>query len=306
MTSIVFFGTGPVASASLDFIRSIYNIEAVITKPRVAGYKGDTPVENLASALNLPTYFVTKRSELDELFNNTTFESSLGLVVDFGIIMSKKVIDHFELGIVNSHFSLLPRWRGADPISYTILSGDDKAGVSLMVIDEGLDTGKLITTKSIKTNTNETTGSLTEKLISLSNGLLETYLPQYLAGEVVPRNQPHPDRATFSHKISKADSIIDWSEPADVIERKIRAYQPWPQSRTTIGSIDVIITSATAIWPIQEAVPGKIEIVYDEDIKALFIGTHNGSLEIERLKPLGKKEMPIQAFLAGYRSRIGI
>lgn len=304
MTSIVFFGTGPVAAASLDFLRSKYNIEAVITKPRVAGFKGETPVETLAAAHSIPTYFTAKRTELDDLFYNKHFESPVGVVVDFGIIMSKMVIDAFPLGIVNSHYSLLPRWRGADPISYTILAGDTKAGVSLMVIDEGLDTGKLITAKSISIDATETTGSLTEKLINLSNKLFDEYLPRYLSGEIAPKNQPHPDRATYSHKISKADSVIDWNESSEVIERKIRAYQPWPQSRTTLGTIDCIITGATAVWHNNNLAPGELKVLDTDNAKALFVGTSDGDLEIDRIKPLGKKEMPIQAFLAGYRNSL--
>jgi methionyl-tRNA formyltransferase len=301
MTSIVFFGTGPVAAASLDFLRSKFNIESVITKPRVEGFKGITPVENIAKEHNIPVHFVTKRTELDVLFNNTRFESTVGVVVDFGIIISKNVIDQFAQGIVNSHFSLLPRWRGADPISYTILSGDEKAGVSLMVIDEGLDTGKLITSKSIQVDPGETTGTLTERLINLSNELLESYFPQYLSGGIQPRHQPHPDRVTHSHKIAKSDSVIDWSETAIVIERKIRAYQPWPKARTRLGSVDVIVLEAEVIDNKSNSAPGAIISSVPAN---LTVQTGDGSLSLKRLQPLGKKEMPVQAFLAGYRSQI--
>jgi len=296
MTSIVFFGTGPVAAASLDFIRRKFNIEVVITKPRAPSFKGITPVEELAKKHSYPVYFVSTRAELDDIFHNNKFSSTAGIVVDFGIIMSRDVIDRFDHGIINSHFSLLPRWRGADPISYTILSGDQKAGVSLMVIDEGLDTGKLITHKSTPVDTKETTGTLTEKLITLSNKLLESYLPRYLAGEIQPKNQPHLDRATFSHKISKQDSFIDWNEPAVVIERKVRAYQPWPQARAALGDIEVIITEASTS-EMGISTPGKIIV----EKNRLLVGTSENWLEITRLKPAGKKEMPIQAFLAGYR-----
>ena len=299
MTSIVFFGTGPVAAASLDYIRRLFDIEAVITKPRVPGFKGSTPVEELAKAHGYPTHFVTKRAELDELFHNTHFKSSLGIVVDFGIIMSGDVIGQFSQGIVNSHFSLLPRWRGADPISYTILNGDKKAGVSLMTIDEGLDTGKLLTYKSIGVDPKETTATLTEKLITLSNNLLEATLPRYIAGEIQPKAQPHPDRATFSHKIHKSDAIVDWNESAAVIERKVRAYQPWPQMRTTLAGIEVIITEAN-IAALDSPTPGKIIA----EKSRLFVGTSENWLEITKLKPSGKKEMPVQAFLAGYRQQL--
>ncbi len=304
MTSIVFFGTGPVAAASLDFLRSKFDIEAIITKPRVAGFKGESPVEELAKQHSIPLHFAENRSQLDTLFHNDQFKSSVGIVVDFGIIISKDVIDHFEKGIVNSHFSLLPRWRGADPISYTILFGDPKGGVSLMVINEGLDTGKLITHKSLAVDPKETTGSLTAKLIALSNDLFESYLPGYLSGEIKPKNQPHPDRATYSHKIFKADSIIDWNESADVIERKIRAYQPWPQSRTTIGNTTVIVIDAVAVWHGNDLAPGELKIPAEKNPQTIIVGTSDGDIQIMSLKPLGKKEMPVSAFLAGYRHQL--
>lgn len=299
MTSIVFFGTGPVAAASLDFLRGIFDIEMVITKPRVPGFKGSTPVEELAKTHGYPVRFVANRADLDELFHNAQLQSSLGIVVDFGIIISSNVIERFANGIVNSHFSLLPRWRGADPISYTILSGDEKAGVSLMVINEGLDTGKLITSKGIGMDPKETTATLTEKLIALSNELMESYLPRYLSGDIQPKNQPHPDRVTFSHKISKDDGTVNWNEPATTIERKIRAYQPWPQMRTTLAGIDIIITEAN-VAEMGASTPGKIMA----EKSRLFVGTAENWLEITKLKPAGKKEMPVQAFLAGYHAKL--
>src|SRR6266568_5558466 len=171
-TSLVFLGTGPVAAASLAFLADHFTIEAVITKPRKNGHKGSVPVEELSQRQNFPVYFVASKQELDDLSARHLFSSSVGIVVDFGIIISQKVINLFASGIVNSHFSLLPQWRGADPISYTILSGQKKTGVSLMVIEEGLDTGKLITQRGMDVGAKDTTGSLTEKLVNFSNQLI--------------------------------------------------------------------------------------------------------------------------------------
>lgn len=301
MTSIVFFGTGPVAAASLDYIRGIFDIEAVVTKPRVEGFKGSTPVESLAKHNGFPLHFVANRTELDDIFHNVNFRSGVGIVVDFGIIISKDVIDSFEKGIINSHFSLLPKWRGADPISYTVLSGDSKAGVSLMVIDEGLDTGKLITYKSMPVAPKETTGSLTEKLVSLSNKLIETHLQRYLTGITMPKNQPHPDRATYSRKIKKSDGIIDWHEPAITIERKIRAFQPWPKARAILGTLECIILDADVVDSQSHGKnPGEMDI----SKRQLIIHCGSEALSIRSLQPVGKKEMPVSAFLAGYASQL--
>lgn len=296
---IVFFGTGPVASASLDFLTQHFTIEAVVTKPRAQGHKGSVPVEELAHKLELPTFFVAGKDELDKLITEQSFLSSAGVVVDFGIIMSQKVIDSFEKGIVNSHFSLLPQWRGADPISYTILSGQPKTGVSLMVIEPELDTGKLITQKVMPVDPKDTTGTLTEKLIKFSNQLLLEYLPLYLDGKVAPRNQPHPDRATYSHKLSKADAIIDWNEDAAIIEQKIRAYQPWPKARAKLGSLECILIDGD-IAPSTGKPIGTISVASN----SLVVECGQDALSIIKIQPLGKKEMPVQAFLSGYRSQL--
>lgn len=295
---IVFFGTGPVASASLDFIANHFEIEAVVTKPRPTHHKGSAPVEELCVKRNLPLLFAGNKHSLDELIQTQQFSSRLGIVVDFGIIISQEAIEYFPLGIVNSHFSLLPQWRGADPISYTVLSGQPKTGVSLMLIEPALDTGKLITQKVTTVDPKETTGSLTDKLVDLSNKLILEYLPRYIAGEVTPRSQPHPDRATFSHKLSKADATIDWSEDAEVIERKIRAYQPWPKARATFGKIECIVTDADVVDRKNPA--GTLSFTNNE----LLVACGKHSLSIQTLQPLGKKEMPVKAFLAGYKSQL--
>lgn len=299
--TIVFFGSGPVAAESLKFIAAHFEIEAVVTKAVPAHHKAEAPVEVLAKSLGLPILLANNKKELDDIVLNTTFKSKLGIIIDYGVIVSTAVIESFPLGIINSHFSLLPEWRGADPITFSVLSGQEKTGVSLMVIDTGLDTGKLLTRKSIIIDPQDTTPTLTEKLIELSNKLLLEYVPEYQSGNLLPKNQPHPDRATYSHKLQKSDGIIDWRKPATTIEREIRAYTGWPQSRTTLGTIEVIITKAHAI-PANYDEPGTIDVV--DDLSSIMVDTSDGRLCIDNLKPIGKKEMPVQAFLRGYRSQL--
>lgn len=301
MTKVVFFGTGPVAAASLTSAAHDFDIETVITKASPPHHKGIAPIERVASSLNIPILFANTRKELDELFEGKTFESQIALIVDHGVIISQKVINYFPLGIINSHFSLLPQWRGADPISYSLLSGQTKTGVSLMVIEPTLDTGKLITQKVLAITPDDTLPSLTDKLVTLSNDLMREYLPRYINGEIKPKNQPHPNRATYSAKLSKEDGIIDWSKDAEVIEREIRAYIGWPQSRTKLADIEVIVTKA-AVAVMEPATQGQLKVEKNQ----LFVGTGKDWLEIQSLKPAGKKEMPIQAFLAGYRTKLGV
>jgi len=244
ITSIVFFGSGPVAAASLGFLSKNFNVEMVITKAVPTHHKEIAPVEQLANKLRLPIIFANTKQELDDIIDNHKFQSRLGILVDYGVIVSSKAIDCFEKGIVNSHFSLLPEWRGADPITFSILSGQPKTGVSLMLIEPSLDTGKLLTRKSINIKSDDTSISLTGRLVGLSNQLLCEYIPRYMSGDIKPKNQPHPDRATYSRKLTKADGLIDWGKSAEQIEREIRAYYEWPRSHTTVNDKLIIVTKA--------------------------------------------------------------
>jgi methionyl-tRNA formyltransferase len=295
--TVVFFGSGPVAAKSLSLLLNDFSVELVITKPRAPHHKGPVPVLELAASKNIPTLTASNKHELDQLITANSFNSSLAILIDFGIIVSQKVIDAFELGIVNSHFSLLPKLRGADPITFAILNGDTKTGVSLMLIDEGMDTGKLLTQKTYHLPNTITTPELTDELIALSHQLLCEYLPPYMDGKLQPRQQPHTDRATYTRKLTKADGVIDWNKPAIQIEREIRAFQGWPGSRTSLFGKDVTITKAHAVP--SDGTRGEVEII--KDTGELIVYAKTGYLCIEELKPAGKKEMPAKAFLSGLR-----
>ncbi len=283
----VFFGSGPVAAASLGFLKNHFDFEAVITKPA-------TLTEMATVNASEHTYGVSSAEELNSLINSKRFKSPVGIIVDFGVIVDKKTIDYFEFGIVNAHFSLLPQWRGADPITFAILSGQAKTGVSLMLIAPELDTGKLIAQKSLPLSPVATTPSLTAELIRLSNSLLLEYLPRYLAGKIKPRAQPHENRATYSRKLTKADGIIDWSKPAEVIEREIRAYILWPKSQTSLAGKAVVITGAHVV---KDEGPAGKPLAKNKEL-IIFCG--KDALAIDKLKPSGKNEMSAQEFLAGY------
>lgn len=299
--SIVFLGSGPVAAKSLELLISNFDIEAVITKPKPPHHRDTFPVIELAEQNSLALHMVSNKHELSNLFTKSSFRSKLAVLIDFGIIISQDVIDFFPKGIVNSHFSLLPEWRGADPITFAILSGQPKTGVSLMIIDKGMDTGKIIKQQSIKIQSNETTQALTDKLIVLSNEMLSDTLPKYLMGEVKPRTQPHPNRATYSRKIIKQDGLLDFSKSAEQLEREIRAFAQWPKSKTTLANIDVIITSAH-VTPSTSGRPGKI--VIDTQAGLIMIQCKDGYLCIDKLKPASKSEMTAKSFIAGYSQRL--
>lgn len=299
--TIVFFGSGPVAAKSLELLAKNFKIEAVITKPRPPHHKGDVPVLTIAEKLNLPVQTATNKQELDKLVGKNTLRSELAILIDFGIIVSRDVINYFPLGIINSHFSLLPLWRGADPITFSVLSGDTKTGVSLMLIDEGMDTGKLLTQKTFHLPKDITTPGLTEELIHLSDQLLSEYVPRYVRGDIKPHNQPHADRATYSRKLTKADGMIDWNKSAREIEREIRAFAGWPGSRTTLFGKDVILTQAYTVPSTPPAAkPGDTSII--KEARTLTVTTSDGSLLIQKLKPAGKREMTSKEFITGLKN----
>jgi methionyl-tRNA formyltransferase len=298
---IVFFGTGPVAAESLELLARDFEIEAVITKPRAAHHRGDVPVLDAAGKLELPIVEVGSKKDVTTAVTSGRFKSRLGVLIDFGIIIEQSVIDAFPLGIVNSHFSLLPQWRGADPITFAILSGQDKTGVSLMLLVEAMDEGPLLAIGETDLPNDITTPELTQRLIGLSYALLQDVLPKYVAGTVSGRAQTDVARAvgyssepTYSRKLTKEDSILDWLKTAEQLEREIRAYAEWPKSRAIIGSHAVIITKAHA-----EAGAGEPGELWLHD-KHLGVYTGSGVLMLERLKPAGKSEMSAQAFLNGY------
>lgn len=241
---IVFFGSGPVASATLEGLLPHFSVEAIITKPRAEGHRGSVPVLALAEARQIPVFTPRNKNELTELFANTSFTASVGLVVDYGIIISQSVIDHFERGIVNSHFSLLPEWRGADPITFSILAGrPETAGVSLMVINDKLDEGELIAQKPFDLPPTITTPDLTNELVALSNSMLIEYLPKYIAGDI--NTYPQPDKTpTYSRKLVKEDSILDIKKPADQLEREVRAFAGWPKSKVDLFGHTVVVKKA--------------------------------------------------------------
>ncbi len=291
--TIVFFGSGDVAARSLALLAANFNIEAVITKPQPEHHKAQFPVLAIAEKLGLKILTTAGKQELTNLFANNPVESRIGVVIDYGIIMPRAVIDRFEFGIVNSHFSLLPQLRGADPISFAILEGDDQTGVSLMLIVEELDEGELLDQRSLEIHDDDTP-NLTTRLIELSDQMLLEALPRYISGEIKPYPQAETG-VSYSRKLTKADSQLDWQKPAEVLAREVRAYKGWPRSRCLLGTQGVIVTEAHAA--LGTNVPGTIWLADKE----LGMNCSEGVLIIDKLIPLGKKEMTAHDFLLGYK-----
>ncbi len=290
----VFFGSGPVAAQSLELLAKEFNIEAVVTKPKPAHHKGDFPVLDIAKKLDLPVHTVSSKAELSELVSKKPFKSTLGVLIDFGIIVSQDVIDYFPLGIINSHFSILPEWRGADPITFSILSGQKDTGVSLMLLVEKMDEGPLLAYGKYDLPDDITTPELTEHLIQFSYHLLKDMLPKYNNQTKLAPQRVTERKVSYSRKLTKEDGLIDWNKPAKQIEREIRAFIEWPKSRTKLANKDVIITKAHVTNQTHQ--PGILVSENNE----LIVGCGELSLAIDELKPVGKKVMSGIDFTRGY------
>jgi methionyl-tRNA formyltransferase len=307
---VIFFGSGPVAAESLKLLKKDFFIEAVVTKPT-------TMAEMVSACSDTPVHSVSDRHELDVLFTTEKFDSTIAILIDFGIIVSQEIIDYFPKGIVNSHFSLLPELRGADPISFAILEGKNITGVSLMLLVKAMDEGPILSRGELELTGTETGPSLTDSLIILSHSLLKNTIPAYLNNMInpasgvtpVPRSQEFicnllnkEFNPTYTRKLKKSDGLIDWSKPASQIDREIRAFIDWPKSRTTIEFIDCVVTAVSIL---NEKVTGEAGSLFISGKKLAVVCGENALL-IETIKPAGKKEMDSTGFLNGYRNRLGI
>ncbi len=286
--NLVFFGSGPVAAATLRALyQANFSIEAIITKPRAGGFRGSVPVIDLAQTWDAPLFTPQNKQELTQLFAQQHFSSPVGLVVDYGIIITQSVIDTFQKGILNSHFSLLPQWRGADPITFALLSGQQKTGVSIMIINSKLDEGLLIDQQTYEIPADATIDQLTEALVELSNSMLIKDVPMYVAGQRT--SYPQPDQpVTYSRKIKKEDGTLDWSKTAPQLEREVRAYKGWPKSRSQLFGKDIVVT--------------KARVAHNELDGTLVMpcGSQTWLEIIELIAPSGRT-MNGAAFLRGYK-----
>lgn len=295
--SLVFFGTGPTSLDALQALNQDFTIEAVITKPAVKTSSGNTrptEIEGWATQQNLPVLTPASKAELSELIVEHSFASTAGVVLDYGRIIPQDVIDSFALGIVNSHFSLLPQHRGADPIRAAILEGDKTTGVTIMKIVAELDAGPILTWAEYELTDTITEPNLRTALSELNCALLPATLKLYLNGDIDPIEQDS-EAATYTSKTRKEDGIIDPSKLPDQLVRQVHAYVNWPKSYFELNGSTIVIVDAKA-----SAVEAPLGKLANSEGK-LYFGCTAGSLEIITIQPAGKKLMDSQSFINGYK-----
>lgn len=299
--TILFFGTEDFSAYTLNaLISQGFSIGAIITKPDTRRGRRKELVKPLVKQIgeqhNIPVWQPAKLKDIAH--DIAQFDAPAGVLVSYGKIIPQSIIDLFSPGIINVHPSLLPMYRGPSPIEAAILHGDTQTGISIMQLSAAMDAGPIYSQESAPLTGKETAPALYKSLGERGAELLTDILPSILDGTVQATPQQE-STASYCQLIAKQDGVIDWKKPAAQLAREIRAYQGWPQSRAIVGIVETIITEASADSPFQGA-PGTLLVSSD----ALKINTGNGSLSVYRLKPLGKKEMPVTAFLAGYKDKL--
>ncbi|MDG1645686.1 methionyl-tRNA formyltransferase [Klebsiella huaxiensis] len=299
---IIFAGTPDFAARHLDaLLSSEYEIVGVFTQPDRPAGRGKklmpSPVKILAEANGLPVFQPSSLRPQENQQLVASLNADVMVVVAYGLILPKQVLDMPRLGCLNVHGSLLPRWRGAAPIQRALWAGDTETGVTIMQMDVGLDTGDMLYKLSCPITGEDTSSSLYDKLAVLGpQGLLET-LAQLVSGTAKPEVQDET-LVSYAEKLSKEEARIDWSLSAVQLERCIRAFNPWPISWLEIDEQPVKVWRASVSTDTSSAEPGTIVAVSKLGIQ---MATGDGILNLESLQPAGKKAMSAQDLLNSRR-----
>ncbi len=295
--SIIFFGTGQTSLDALKVLSEKFTIEAVITKPDTTVHNKAQPTAVAAWARTnaISVYKPANKSELSALVAEKKFRANIGVVLDYGVIIPADVIDSFEHGIVNSHFSLLPTWRGADPIRAAVLHGDSVTGVTIMLIVPELDAGPILSWGEVALTDATTAIELRAELSELNCALLPETIQLYLDGSIEPIAQD-TESATLTTKTRKEDGLLNPSLTAHELIRQINAYLGWPKSYFEVNGNLMVITKAKASDYSTD--PGTLSTHNGK----LYFGCNGGSLEIQEIQPAGKKPMDAQSFINGYKN----
>jgi methionyl-tRNA formyltransferase len=311
--NVVFMGTPDFAVETLRaIVKAGYPVTGVVTKPdKPRGRKKEIvpgPVKAEALKLGLSVYQPVKVREPEAVKKIEEMKPDLIVVAAFGQIIPKEILDYPKYGCINVHASLLPAYRGAAPIQHAILDGQKETGVTIMRMNEGLDTGDIISREVYEIRADETGGSLFDHLSALGADLLIRTIPSIVDGSAVYTPQPSESTTPYASMIKKEDGLIHWDKNADEIERQVRGMNPWPSAFTYLdGKILKIWKSHAAdetetqnLPDARTKAPGEI---LGDDTKQLLVQTGDGILSLDEVQIAGKKRMAAADFLRGYRIR---
>lgn len=301
---LVFAGTPAFAAASLQALAVAgHQVVLVLTQPDRPAGRGmklsPSEVKQAAQGLGLEVFQppTLRDTAAQDRLRNCAADAMI--VAAYGLILPPAVLALFPLGCINVHASLLPRWRGAAPIQRALLAGDSETGVCIMGMEQGLDTGPVFLAKSLPIDAGDTAASLHDKLAGLGARLLVDALPGIEDGTLVPRPQP-AEGVTYAAKISKEEAAIDWRLDAKTLERRVRAFNPFPGCHTTLRSETLKIWRATPVDA--EGPPGQVLRIDDAGI---LVACGKGALRIEELQRAGGKRVGAAEFARGASLAVG-
>lgn len=298
---IVFMGTPDFSVPVLEALAgSRHQVIGVVTQPDKPKGRGGavamTPVKEKALELGIPVYQPVKVRDPEFVQVLKDLNPDIIVVVAFGQILKKNVLELPVFGCVNIHASLLPRYRGSAPIQWAVINGEKESGVTTMMMDEGIDTGDMLEKASVELESDETGGSLHDKLSAMGAELILSTLSKIEDGTITRTPQTN-ENTCYARMLKKSMGDIDWTMDAVSIERLIRGLNPWPSAYTRWNQKTLKIWKAEALKDEYEGTCG--EVVY-RDKNAIYVKTGGGTLSLKELQPEGKKRMEVEAFLRGY------
>lgn len=302
----IFMGTPDFAVGTLKaLIDSEHEVLAAVTQPDKPKGRGKamqfTPVKEAAVEAGIPVLQPVKVREPGFVEMLRELKPDVIVVVAFGQIIPNNILQMPKYGCVNVHASLLPKYRGAAPIQWAVINGDEKSGVTTMRMDSGLDTGDMLLSQEVALDKEETGGSLFDKLSMVGAELLLKTLKELEAGNVTPVKQPVDSPTSYASMMTKEMGNINWHKDAQSIERLIRGLNPWPSAYTHLGGKTLKVWRAVAEEGESGLEPGTVI----EAKKTVFVQTGKGILEILELQLEGKRRMASDAFLRGYQIERG-
>lgn len=303
MVRAAFLGTPSTAVPSLRALVEIAELALVVTRPdRARGRSGKPqapPVKEEALARDLPLAQPTSAAELRAALLQA-LPLDVGVVVAFGMLLPPQVLEIPRLGFVNVHFSLLPRWRGAAPVARAIEAGDTTTGVTLLQLDEGLDTGPVLASRPASIEPTESAGELGARLAQLGAACLREELPGFLAGDTIPRPQP-AEEASYAAKVAPEEARLRPERPAAELELTVRAFNPRPGAYAMMGRDRFKVLRARQVEGVESLPPGELRM----EGERLVMGTGAGMLELIEVQPAGRRVMAAAAWARGRRAPLG-
>lgn len=303
---IVFMGTPEVAAFSLErLFEAPEPVVGVVTQPdRPAGRGRKTilsPVRRVAEIRGVPTLAPEKIRDPSFFDVLSKWVPDLIVVVAYGRILPRQILELAPHGCLNVHYSLLPKYRGAAPVPWAIIGGEEKSGVTTMRLVEKMDAGPIFLQREISVAPNDTTASLQAKLAPVGAELLVETIAGLKAGNLTPQAQDE-SKVTYAPVLKKEDGLIDWNLPAVSIERRVRGFNPWPSAYTYLAGNLLKIHRARVIEMAEKAAPGE---VLKADKEGLWIATGAGALSLEEVQLENRKKMTAREFLNGTRVEKG-